>query len=275
MATMLARYEDEVRRTERMRTLAHLGGGIAHQLRNSATGCGIALDLHAQECAAGENCESLDVAKRQLRLMEEYLQRFLRLGRAADSPSEEHVDMSALVDDLLPLVEPSARHVGVELRWFPRARSTTMVGSSDRLRQMVINLLLNAIEAASQGRAQSNAVAEVIVELADERPGRLQLSVADSGPGPAEAVREQLFEPFVTEKPDGVGLGLSVAREVAEQHGGTIHWRRVGARTCFTVSLPCQVNGHHDVGLVETSIETSGVFVPGYRALGEVSCRKS
>ena len=52
---MLAGYEEEVRRTERMRTLAHLGGGIAHQLRNSATGCAIAVDLHAEECPLGED----------------------------------------------------------------------------------------------------------------------------------------------------------------------------------------------------------------------------
>ena len=54
MAAMLASYEQEVRRTERMRTLAHLGGGIAHQLRNSATGCAMAVDLHAEECPLGD-----------------------------------------------------------------------------------------------------------------------------------------------------------------------------------------------------------------------------
>jgi nitrogen-specific signal transduction histidine kinase len=64
------------------------------------------------------------------------------------------------------------------------------------------------------------------------------LTVSDSGPGPAGNVRDQLFEPFVSEKPDGVGLGLSVAREVVEQHAGRIHWRRVGGMTQFTVELP-------------------------------------
>jgi signal transduction histidine kinase len=63
--------------------------------------------------------------------------------------------------------------------------------------------------------------------------------VSDTGPGPAEDVQQTLFEPFVTEKPDGVGLGLSVAREVAEQHGGHIAWHRADGVTCFTVELPC------------------------------------
>ena len=66
------------------------------------------------------------------------------------------------------------------------------------------------------------------------------LTVADCGAGPAESVRENLFEPFVTEKADGVGLGLSVAREMVEQHGGTIHWRRADGMTYFIVELPVE-----------------------------------
>ncbi len=247
MAGLLARYEDEVRRTEQMRTLAQLGGGIAHQLRNSTTGCSLALDLHSQECASGESCESLSVAKRQLQLMEEYLQRFLQLGKNASARTDDVIDVAALVDDLLPLVEPSARHAGVELRWFPTARDATVRGSLDRLRQLVVNLLLNAIEAAAQGKVGGTVgrpastvkrPAEVVVELAGLPPNQLVLSVTDTGAGPAEGVREQLFEPFVTAKPDGVGLGLSVARDVVQEHGGQIEWQRIGNCTRFQVTLP-------------------------------------
>jgi signal transduction histidine kinase len=238
MAAMLARYEDEIRRTEQMRTLAQLGGGIAHQLRNSATGCGLALDMHSQECSSGESCESLNVAKRQLQLMEEYLQRFLQLGKPAAAEPNDVIDLAAVVDDLLPLVEPAARHAGVELRWFPSSRDTTLRGNLDRLRQLVINLLMNAIEAAAQGRAQDNRPADVVVELSGQPPNWLVLSVTDTGPGPAESVREQLFEPFVSEKRDGVGLGLSVAREVAQEHGGQIEWQRAGNKTRFVVTFP-------------------------------------
>jgi len=87
MSSMLASYEQEVRHTERMRTLAHLGGGIAHQLRNSATGLAMAVDLHADECPLAGASESLGVAKRQLRLMEQYIQRFLQLGKPGETAS--------------------------------------------------------------------------------------------------------------------------------------------------------------------------------------------
>ena len=238
MAAMLSRYEGDIRHTERMRTLAQLGGGIAHQLRNSATGCHMALDLHAQECPAAGTSETLDVARRQLQLMEQYIQRFLQLGKPTDELADSIVDVAALVNDLLPLVRPAARHAGVELLFNRAPGELAIDGSAAALSQLVINLLLNAIEAAAQGAVQVNLRARVAVDVSAPSPDVVSLTVSDSGPGPAGNVRDELFEPFVSEKPDGVGLGLSVAREVVEQHGGRIHWCRAAGLTQFSVEFP-------------------------------------
>jgi signal transduction histidine kinase len=238
MAAMLARYEDDVRRTERMRTLAHLGGGIAHQLRNSATGCRIALDLHAEQCSTDDDDECLAVAKTQLRLMDEYIQRFLRLGKPSHGRSAANVDLAALVDELVPLVRPAARHAGVTLDWQMPTDHVTVTGDTATLTQLVINLLINAIEAAAQGSLQSHAPGRVCVALSKPSADQILLTVSDSGPGPPDDVRDRLFEPFVTSKVDGAGLGLSVARDVAQQHGGRLFWQRVGDMTQFCVELP-------------------------------------
>jgi signal transduction histidine kinase len=238
MAAMLASYEVEVRRTERMRTLAHLGGGIAHQLRNSATGCAMAVDLHAAECPLGKTSESLSVAKRQLRLMEEYIQRFLQLGKPSESTQLQQIDLAALAGSLLPLVQPAARHAGVALICEHCDTACMTVGNSERLGQVMINLLVNAIESASHVHTRVAAPAEVRIDVRRQLPDRVLLTVSDTGPGPAESVQHTLFEPFVTEKPNGVGLGLSVAREVVEQHGGRIDWHRTNGITHFVVDLP-------------------------------------
>jgi signal transduction histidine kinase len=221
-----------------MRTLAHLGGGIAHQLRNSATGCAMAVDLHADECPLGEASETLVVAKRQLRLMEQYIQRFLQLGKSSETPASQRVDLTALVDDLVPLVAPSARHAGVELVWQRPADSAIALGNAERLGQTVINLLVNAIQAAAEGATRAQADARVSIEFVRRSPAAILLSISDTGSGPAENVQQNLFEPFVTGKTDGVGLGLSVAREIVEEHGGRISWCRSGGLTSFTVELP-------------------------------------
>ncbi len=240
MAAMLAGYEHEVRRTERMRTLAHLGGGIAHQLRNSATGCAMAVDLHANECPLGEASETLGVAKHQLRLMEQYIQRFLQLGKPGETPAMQPINLAALVEDLLPLVEPSARHAGVELIWRRDDGAAIVPGNAERLGQTIINLLVNAIEAAAQGGVRAGSPCRVCIDLARKSPDCVTLTVADTGSGPADDVQQTLFDPFVTGKPDGVGLGLSVAREIVEQHGGQIAWHRADQLTYFTVKLPTQ-----------------------------------
>ena len=80
MTERLGQYEREVRRSEQLRTLGQLGAGMAHQLRNAATGGRMAIELHQRQCAAAAG-EDLEVALRQLRLMESYLQRFLTLSR--------------------------------------------------------------------------------------------------------------------------------------------------------------------------------------------------
>ena len=80
MTERLGQYEREVRRSEQLRTLGQLGAGMAHQLRNAATGGRMAIELHQRQCAAA-GAEDLEVALRQLRLMESYLQRFLTLSR--------------------------------------------------------------------------------------------------------------------------------------------------------------------------------------------------
>jgi signal transduction histidine kinase len=234
MAQMLARYEDQVRRAERLRTLGQLGGGIAHQMRNAATGCRMALDLHRRDCPPGIDFESLDVAGRQLTLMEKYLQRFLTLGRAS---ARQHapVDLAALVESVLPLVRPSAQHVGVELEFSPPPESLVVQGDAESLEQLLVNLLLNGVEAAASNPKVGRPAVRVCLSRGDG--SRIQLEVRDTGPGPATTIGTDIFEPLVTEKPDGTGLGLSVAREITQQHGGHIRWERSGMETCFIVEL--------------------------------------
>ena len=239
MAEMLADYDTEVRRTERLKTLGQLGGGIAHQLRNSATGCRMAIDIHRRECPQGHDCESLDVAERQLVLMEKYLQRFLSLGKH-QMPRRDQVNLCEIVEQVLSLVRPSAVHAGVDLQWRPPDLPVFLMGDAERLEQLIVNLLLNAIEAASASGCSARRVPEprVAVSLRRTSDERISLCVEDSGAGPDAEVAQHLFEPFATTKASGIGLGLCVAREVAQEHGGEIGWDRREQMTCFSVRLP-------------------------------------
>jgi signal transduction histidine kinase len=233
MTERLGRYELEVRRSEQLRTLGQLGAGMAHQLRNAATGARMAIELHERRCAMSGS-EDLDVALRQLRLMESYLQRFLTLGRPKRQ-IREIVGLCGLMDDVCALVRPACMHAGIELTALKPAEPLSVKGDAEELRQLVVNLALNAVDAAS-GHGQSPARIVVALEAIDA--SRCALVVRDSGPGPSPEVSARLFEPFVTGKPEGTGLGLFVARQIAEDHGGSIGWQRCEGMTEFRVELP-------------------------------------
>ena len=242
MVEQLTRYEQQVRRNERLKTLGQLGAGLAHQLRNWLTGARLAIQVHARECPLGEQAESTEMALRQLSLMESYLQRFLTLGAGRDEASRPRarrdVPLTELIDDVLSLVRPRGRHVGVELQWTPPATRIVILGDREELQELLVNLLLNGIDAAAQVRA-ANREAWVRIELDEANSPRVRLRVLDSGPGPAATIASQLFEPFVTDKPEGTGLGLAVAKQIAESHGGSLRWSRNDDVTCFEIELPC------------------------------------
>jgi signal transduction histidine kinase len=229
MAQRLAQFQESTQRTERLRLLGQVSGGLAHQLRNGLTGVRLAVQLFVRESAGGTDTAALDVALRQLTLLETNLKRFLDLGRDGDG-RRERCSLTALVGEAVELLRPQCRHAGIELDWQPPSDDAVLNGDAGRLGQLILNVLGNAVEAAGPGGT-------VRVTLA-ARPPVAVLEVRDSGPGPVPQVAERLFEPFVTGKTEGVGLGLAVARQVAEAHGGNISWDRRDGWTCFRIELP-------------------------------------
>jgi len=226
---------------ERQRLLGQLAAGFAHELRNAITGARLAIDLHRRRCPAGTTGnsppdDSLLVATRQLDILEEEVRGLLALARPAERAGRpEPVALPVCLDRLLAevrdLTAPRCDHAGVQLACeLPHGLS--IIGRHDSLRAALVNLALNGIDAAGRGgrvRISATLCGPQVV-----------LAVDDSGPGPAESVRETMHEPFVTSKPEGIGLGLAVARAVAEQHAGTLTWERVGEQTRFAIVLPAQ-----------------------------------
>jgi signal transduction histidine kinase len=230
MARRLARLQKAVQQAERLRLLGQVSGGLAHQMRNGLTGARLALQLFARECAGHTDTAALDVALRQLTLLETNLKRFLDLGRDGGS-RRQPCPVAALVGEAVELLRPQCRHAGIDLRWQAPAWPGVVTGDAGQLGQLFLNVLGNAVEAAGPG-------GEVEVRLTRAEGPLVVVEVLDSGPGPPPEVAEHLFEPFVTGKPEGVGLGLAVARQVAESHGGRLTWGRPDGRTCFRIELP-------------------------------------
>jgi signal transduction histidine kinase len=229
MCAQLRQMRQTIGQAERTHVLAQFAAGLAHQLRNALTGARLSIQLHLKRCAAARTDPSISVALRQLTLTEEQVRGLLALGRVEQCPPRLS-DLVRLLHDVATLLGPTAQHGRVALDLSARQDAASVPMDESSLRAALLNLALNAIEAAGPGGS-------VRLELLEEEH-QLIVEVSDTGPGPSEALGETLFDPFVTTKPEGVGLGLALARHVAEAHHGSLTWLRDGAWTRFRLSLP-------------------------------------
>lgn len=239
LAEQLTEMDRAIRRGERLALLGQLAGGLAHQLRNNVTGARMAVQLHARECDADR--ESLEVALRQLTLTEENLKQFLAAPQASVEASATLCKVfcraSHIIDEVIRLLGPSLQHrriefsvTAAEAELEEHDQNEELFADPNQLRQLLMNLVLNAADAAGPG-------GKVRIEITTACD-KISLHVIDSGPGLSPEIAERLFEPFSTNKPEGVGLGLAVVRQIATAHGGRVEWNRRDGETCFEVSLP-------------------------------------
>jgi signal transduction histidine kinase len=259
MAQQLARWQQAVQRTERLRLLDQVSGGLAHQLRNGVAGARLAVQVHARSCPSVEDRDILDVALRQLALMETQVQRLLQAGRE-EPPALLPCSLTQVLDEAISLMRPQCLHRHIELRQTLPKPVVDVLADAGQLGHLFVNVIGNAAEAIGANgwievRTQKATAADV--PIGNESPptpaGQFWhlIEVVDSGPGPPPELATRLFEEFVTSKPEGVGLGLAVARQVAAAHGGRIEWRRENGCTCFRIWLPMLESG------AETRIQNS------------------
>lgn len=229
MCDQLKRMQQTIRQSERTRLLAQLAAGLAHQLRNSLTGARMSIQLHAKRFPPRAGDETLNVALRQLTMTEGQVKNLLSLGRIG---RQQHApcEVGRLLEEITQLINPSCHHAQVELRLRPVVVPSYVMGDESGLRAAVLNLSMNAIDAAGPGGEVELAA------FADD--GEITIGVGDTGPGPPPEIAETLLEAFVTTKPEGVGLGLAIADQVAAEHGGRLTWSRQGRRTWFRLALP-------------------------------------
>jgi two-component system sensor kinase FixL len=146
------------------------------------------------------------------------------------------LDLGTLLADLDPLLHKDATERGIELTVDVEAELPPVEGDPIQLQQVLLNLVLNALDAVEQADREDGAVR---IAAAGESGGSVEVVVSDNGVGLGEGDEERVFEAFVTSKVDGLGIGLSISRTVVETHGGRISAARndEGGAT-FRVELP-------------------------------------
>jgi signal transduction histidine kinase len=239
VATAIERHHDEERlrerqmvRAEQMAAIGQVAAGVAHELRNPLTSVKGLVQVNLREAEAGGlPAEDLRVIEHEVRRMERTLQTFLDFARPP-RPDRRRLDLADVVDRVYALVGGRARKQSVALRFDRPAGPVRVDGDPDQLQQLVLNLVLNALDAMPSGGA-------VEVEIRPPRDGQVELLVRDTGPGIAAHILPKVFETFVSSKETGIGLGLPVSRRIAEDHGGGLTAYNLPAGgACFALRLP-------------------------------------
>jgi two-component system NtrC family sensor kinase len=217
---------------EKMSAVGQLAGGVAHEINNPLGGILAFAQLMSREDRGAEDIENLrliqDAANRAKRIVES----LLRFSRRPREEEKGPVPLPQVVDDALFLLSSQLKEGRTEV--IRRCEPAVAMGNANQLQQIVVNLLVNALQAMSGDGT-------VTISTGDAGPGRVQLTVADTGPGVRPEVAKRIFEPFFTTKPEGqgTGLGLSICYQIAEEHGGTIRVETAIERgAAFVLELP-------------------------------------
>ncbi len=228
----LQQREHEVLRGEHLAAVGRIASGVAHELRNPLTSIKMFVQAGLEgNPPPGLPPEDLTLLEQEIRRMEQYLQTFLDFARPPRT-RRRPVDLAGIVHRAIALVEGRVRKQNVVLAVDLPEGPVDAVVDPDQLHQVLVNLLLNALDALPRG-------GNLRVEVVRSATGRVEVRVRDTGPGVPAQLLEHLFEPFVTTKENGLGLGLSICKQLVESHGGTVRAAaNPGGGTVFLIDLP-------------------------------------
>jgi signal transduction histidine kinase len=236
---LMERHRDALHRSSRLVALGEFASAIAHELNQPLTAIATYnnTSLRLLESGRGDPQEvlaALQKCREQAKRAGAIIQRLRNLLRQPE-PSFDAQDVNAVARATAQAAEAEALEGGVRLELALAAQLPPVRADALLVEQVLLNLVRNAVEAV-QGLAPERR--RVTLASGANADGSVTLSVTDLGGGVAPEIQERLFHPFVSDKPGGLGLGLSICRSVIESHGGTISCDRPpagGARFAFTL----------------------------------------
>ncbi|MBX7110123.1 MAG: hypothetical protein K1X61_15845 [Chitinophagales bacterium] len=233
------RMHRELEHTDRLSKMSILTASLSHELFQPLA----AIRFTAQAGKQFLLNDKLD-ANKATQLFEHILEdesRATKLIRSVKSlmksepMGKENVSLNALIDETLDLVRTEAERAGISIDVELETEITVVLGDKIQLQQVLMNFIRNAFTAMAESESRNKNLRIVLKVMQDEAV----VSVTDSGPGLAAAVKEKLFKPFVTTKKEGFGIGLALCKSLIEKHNGKIMFENIpSGGAMFAFSLP-------------------------------------
>jgi two-component system sensor histidine kinase PilS (NtrC family) len=234
--TRIRQMELAVRQSEKLAAVGQLAAGIAHEIRNPLTGISGSIELLSQGSETEEDKKLKKIIMKEIDRLNNLITEFLDYSKPEKVPVEP-VNISKLIDDILKSEVykaqlPESLQLQADIEDNLKIR-----GDKDKIKQAFLNVLVNSIQALS-------GVASPTIKVRIRKVNQIvDLSVSDNGCGMTEAVKSRMFEPFMTTKPKGTGLGLAMTHKIIQMHNAQIFVdSEVGRGTEIHVHFPLLEN---------------------------------
>lgn len=219
---------------ERLAAVGTLAAGLAHEVRNPLNSATLQLQVLRRRLERGQNTPEkllpvVEIVHDEIRRLDRLVSDFLAFARP-NPLTLSPMELAELAQSVLAQLRPEVQAAGVRVESRLDGDRGLIEGDRERLRQVLINLMRNAVEAM----AATGGV--LTVDVRGDSEGFVEALVEDTGPGIAEDA--PIFDAFYTTKEAGTGLGLAIVHRIVHEHGGTIQFESRAGRTCFTLRFP-------------------------------------
>ncbi|MCS6869910.1 MAG: response regulator [Anaerolineae bacterium] len=230
----LKKAEQQLMRADRLAALGTLAAGIAHEINNPLQPLLTNLELMLEDVDQGRSAdrEMIEFAIRDVQRIRRIVSNLLDFARPARS-ALALLQINDIAQEVLTLARKQLEQAHIQVELSLRARQQCK-GNADQLKQVLLNLVINAMEAMPNGGELSVATADV---LHGGQP-HIKLTISDTGVGIPPERLDQIFNPFFSTKPNGTGLGLAISHSIITAHGGQIQVESQPSRTSFIIFLP-------------------------------------
>ena len=234
--TQIIRLEDQLKRADRLSAIGVLAAGVAHEIRNPLTGIKMIVQLQVSELPPGDpRREPLEIIQREIDRLERIIVNLIDFAKP-HKPRAVQLSLPEILDSCLFLMQSQIKKLQLCQEKLFAQDMPPLIGDPDQLKQVFLNILTNAIQASHQG-----GLLRVFIE---NRPGWVAAAIQDTGIGIPQERMKAIFDPFMTTKEEGTGLGLPLAQRIIDEHGGRIDVDSIpGAGSTFTVLLPLRTEG--------------------------------
>ncbi|MBP1601044.1 MAG: integral rane sensor signal transduction histidine kinase [Acidobacteria bacterium] len=233
--------QNQLLQAEKLAAIGKLAAGVAHEINNPLTGILTSGSLMLEDVPPDDpRHEELKIIVDETMRCRKIVKGLLDFARQT-KPQKQAVSLNQVIADVVNLVGKQAAFRDIDIQMDLAADLPAVMADQDQMRQVVLNAVLNAAEAMHQG-------GELRFTSRHDSAGKtVEVSIADTGPGVPDDIKDKIFDPFFTTKKTGTGLGLAIAYGIVDRHGGTISIRsRPGHGTTVVFRIPVEAGGENE-----------------------------